>query len=495
MKEYDERLTMKQGIKKRTTQENKEIEALERISSSSYMVVLGNPLLNARYDLTAFQMKIFHFLVLNTDQTSSGFKVTKVKVSEVSQFLKTKTSDYLYNLLEKESRKLMKKEIFLEDERGWKVANILAQIEYHKKEGAFSFLFPPMLDAYLLQLKKNFTYIDVRNIVSMDSVYAIRFYGFCKEFERFGKFQFTVEEMRRMFNLENKYELYGLFKQKVVVKAQDELIKNSDLIFDFNEIKEGKKVVAMQFVIRKNPNKTQAQLEVETNPTSQEAEDSNYEVVESNTQPNFESSTLQRLSGIVQVWGIDSSTLQNWLEQYPIEQVILGVEYVQTELEKEPKKIKNIPAYLKTIVSSSQLVERQKAVEEEKRVLKAVLKKSENEKLQLEQLKQQQDDFLHEVYKQKKKLVLESLQQNHQLYQRVLNSLNTSAFSAIYYDSFVSKVGTEISLDSFLAYFNENTGFEAIVITTLEHYHDLNLFEGLVKHYGAQAKALGLNYF
>jgi plasmid replication initiation protein len=98
-----------------------------------------------------------------------------------------------------------------------------------------------MLDAYLLQLKKNFTYIDVRNIVSMDSVYAIRFYGFCKEFERFGKFQFTVEEMRRMFNLENKYELYGLFKQKVVVKAQEELIKNSDLIFDFNEIKEGKK--------------------------------------------------------------------------------------------------------------------------------------------------------------------------------------------------------------------------------------------------------------
>ena len=61
MKEYDERLTMKQGIKKRTTQENKEIEALERISSSSYMVVLGNPLLNARFDLTAFQMKIFHF--------------------------------------------------------------------------------------------------------------------------------------------------------------------------------------------------------------------------------------------------------------------------------------------------------------------------------------------------------------------------------------------------------------------------------------------------
>jgi plasmid replication initiation protein len=172
----------------------------------------------------------------------------------------------------------------------------------------------------------------------MDSVYAIRFYGFCKEFERFGKFQFTVEEMRRMFNLENKYELYGLFKQKVVVKAQDELIKNSDLIFDFNEIKEGKKVVALQFVIRKNPHKTQAQLEIETTPTSQEAEDSHFEVLESNTQPNFESSTLLRLSGIVQVWGIDSSTIQNWLEQYPIEQVILGWNMCKQNWKKNPRK-------------------------------------------------------------------------------------------------------------------------------------------------------------
>jgi plasmid replication initiation protein len=46
----------------------------------------------------------------------------------------------------------------------------------------------------------------------MDSIYAIRFYGFCKKFEHFGKFQFTVDEIRKMFNLEKKYEMDGLFK-------------------------------------------------------------------------------------------------------------------------------------------------------------------------------------------------------------------------------------------------------------------------------------------
>jgi hypothetical protein len=63
--------------------------------------------------------------VLNTKQTADGFSVTKVKVSEVSNFLSTKTSGYLYTLLEKESRKLMRKEIYLEAENSWKVANIL----------------------------------------------------------------------------------------------------------------------------------------------------------------------------------------------------------------------------------------------------------------------------------------------------------------------------------------------------------------------------------
>lgn len=81
-------------------------------------------------------------------------KTNRIFRIDVRQFFKTKTSDYLYNLLEKDSRKLMKKETFLEDENSWKVANILAQIEYHKKEGVFSFMFPPMLSNYLLQLKK-----------------------------------------------------------------------------------------------------------------------------------------------------------------------------------------------------------------------------------------------------------------------------------------------------------------------------------------------------
>jgi hypothetical protein len=475
--------------------DKKGIDALERISSSSYMIVLGNPLLNAKFDLTAFQMKIFHFLVLNTKQTAEGFSVTKVKVSEVSNFLKTKTSDYLYNLLEKESRKLMKKEIYLEDENSWKVANILAQIEYHKKEGAFSFMFPPMLSNYLLQLKKNFTYIDVRNIVSMDSIYAIRFYGFCKEFERFGKFQFSVDEIRKMFNLENKYEMYGLFKQKVIVKAQEELVKNSDLIFIFKEIKEGKKVVALQFQIEKNISKTKNQLEIDNRSLETLLEDAPFEIVESIPNANAIEIIIKQLFEKLTPWSISISTINEWVEKYPVIQVELGVDYVLAEVKKDKNKIKNVPAYLSKIISSSQLMDKHLQIEEEKNVVKAMLKKNNEEKLNIEQQKQIQNEFLERLYQEKKALAESILNQNLILYKRVLDVLGGSLYSSIYYDNYLTKVGTAISKETFLAYFRENTGFEAIVITTLETFKDIDIFKEHQKKYKAEATKLGLSYY
>ena len=387
----------------------------------------------------------------------------------------------------------MKKEIFLEDENSWKVANILAQIEYHKKEGAFSFMFPPMLSNYLLQLKKNFTYLDVRNIVSMDSIYAIRFYGFCKEFERFGKFQFSIDEIRKMFNLENKYELYGLFKQKVIVKAQEELNKNSDLIFNFREIKEGKKVVALFFEIEKNPRKNQ--LNIDDSTVELLFDESPFEVVESIPNPNAVETITKQLFEKLAAWSISFNQINEWIEKYPVLQVELGVDYVLSEVKKDKNKIKNVPAYLSKIVASSQLMNSHLQKEEEKNVVKAMLKKNNEEQKHIEQQKQAQNEFLEKLYQEKKVLAENALIQHPSLYKRILDVLAGSLYSSIYYDNYLTKVGTSISKETFLAYFKENTGFEAIVITTLETFKDIDIFKEHQKKHKAEALKFGLTYY
>lgn len=474
--------------------EQQSIEALEKISNSSYMIVLGNPVLNAKFDLTAFQMKLFHFLVLNTNQSLEGFTVTKVKVSEVAGFLKNKTSDYLYNLLEKESRKLLKKEIYWEDENSWKAANILAQIEYHKKEGAFSFMFPPMLGTHLLRLKKNFTYIDVRNIVSMDSVYAIRFYGFCREFERFGRFQFTVEEIRKMFNLENKYELYGLFKQKVIVKAQEELVKNSDLVFEFEEIKEGRKVVSLLFFIHKNKQKTRNGSE-DIPQEGASIEEAVFELVEPSSVLSEQEQQIEALFLKVVEVPISRVVFQEWLSKYPYEQVEAGVEYVLEEIKKGTKKIKNVSAYMAKMVATESLLQSKKVTVEQAQQQKEVVQRKQEEQSHELRLKQEQSLFQQKVYNEKKEAVLALLLEQPMLCQEVLSTLESSIFTQLYVDSYSNKYGTNLSAETFIAFFQEDSGFETVVIATLESKQHCEALHRIKQKYAEEARKLGVSYY
>ncbi len=474
-------------------EQTESLEALEMISNSSYMIVIGNPLLNAKFDLTAFQMKLFHFLVLNTNQSLEGFTVTKVKVSEVAEFLKNKTSDYLYDLLEKESRKLLKKEIYWEDEHSWKAAHILAQIEYHKKEGAFSFMFPPMLGTHLLRLKKNFTYIDVRNIVSMDSVYAIRFYSFCKEFERFGRFQFTIDEMRKMFNLQDKYELYGLFKQKVIVKAQQELIKNSDIIFDFDEIKDGRKVVALLFTIKKNKNKPRINDLVMASDEGRTIEEAAYELIEMPVE-NAINQKIQQWHETLQVHQVSLSLLTDWISKYPIEQIELGINYVLEEI-KKGKNIKSVPAYLSTMVATNQLVTAQQQTAKQNQEKLEEKQRKQSLVKQEEQRKQAQETFLQQVYLEKKNAVMDVLKNHPTLFEQIVGVLQQSFFTQMYVDKYIEKYGNVLTLENFLTYFKEDTGFETVVVATVESQMNLGEIITIKQKYAQEAQQLGLKYY
>lgn len=80
----------------------------------------------------------------------------------------------------------------------------------------------------------------------------MRFYEICKEKERFKTFEYTVEHLKEMFSIENKYKNYFDFKVKVIVQARNKLKENSELYFDFDEIKQGKKVVSLRFTVIKN---------------------------------------------------------------------------------------------------------------------------------------------------------------------------------------------------------------------------------------------------
>lgn len=96
--------------------------------------------------------------------------------------------------------------------------------------------FHPALKSYLLQIKNRFLLYDLKNILKISSANSIRIYELLKSFEGIGKRTFEVEELKQILDLEDKYPLYGSFKARVLNKAKDDLMKHSDIKFDFEEL-------------------------------------------------------------------------------------------------------------------------------------------------------------------------------------------------------------------------------------------------------------------
>ena len=74
----------------------------------------------------------------------------------------------------------------------------------------------------------------------------------CNEFKKQGYIEIEVEELRKLLKADNIYPRYNDFKRKVLEQTQKELKKISDINFDFDEIKTGRKVTALRFYIHQN---------------------------------------------------------------------------------------------------------------------------------------------------------------------------------------------------------------------------------------------------
>ena len=56
-----------------------------------------------------------------------------------------------------------------------------------------------------------------------------------------------MEDLRKLLKADEIYPLYADFKRYILQRTQKELKKNSDISFDFEEIKTGRKVTSIRF--------------------------------------------------------------------------------------------------------------------------------------------------------------------------------------------------------------------------------------------------------
>jgi len=136
--------------------------------------------------------------------------------------------------------------------------SLLSAQFWNEGEGEIQLRFSPEFMPYLEQLRGNHTKFGLSDVAKMNSVYAIRFYELFKmsyEQQKTNKeaphITIEVSEMRRMFELENKYPRHQDFKRRVIDAAISEINELSPLEIEYQQVKKGRRIHAYTFHITK----------------------------------------------------------------------------------------------------------------------------------------------------------------------------------------------------------------------------------------------------
>lgn len=102
-------------------------------------------------------------------------------------------------------------------------------------------------------LKTLYTAYSINMLFKLKSTHAVAMYELLKRHEHEGEVVLSLDEVRENLWVQDKYPRYSELKTKVILVVQREFLENKmDIYFNFEEIKEGKRVVKIKFDIFPN---------------------------------------------------------------------------------------------------------------------------------------------------------------------------------------------------------------------------------------------------
>ena len=186
---------------------------------------------------------------LKPEQLERSYILTAREFSEVFNT----DIDNSYKALKKAIDKLMKTDIRIERPENNSVVriNVCSEAEYTKNEGLIIIKFTDSIMPYLSQVKKKFVLYNLKEVANFGSLYTTRLYELIQEFKDTGYIIKSILQLREIFAVGEKFPLYGNFKQKTFDHACQEINENYRMNLGYEEIKEGRKVVAVKFIFKK----------------------------------------------------------------------------------------------------------------------------------------------------------------------------------------------------------------------------------------------------
>jgi plasmid replication initiation protein len=215
------------------------------------LVIKSNSLIEGFMNMTQNEYKFILYLISKIKKEDKEFRKQSISVKEFAEILNVK-SEWLYTYLKSFEESLVSRKIKILHKNGDRLyIPWFGYIRYKEFEGIIEVAFNYDLSPFLINIDIPYTKYFLANVKCLDSIYAIRIYELLKQYESLNSRTVEINLLKQMLGIkDDEYKLYGDFKRRVILKAQEEINLKTDIYFEFQEIKQHrKKVTALQFII------------------------------------------------------------------------------------------------------------------------------------------------------------------------------------------------------------------------------------------------------
>ena len=220
---------------------------------------------NAQYSLTAKEQKVILYLVSRLDPVKQlNLHEQVVPLRELKRMLidTSKKNGSFYEEMQRFSDRIMEKRIEFQTNIEYEGRRLPGRVNWFqsitpvhndKGEVCLEFLFAEKLKPFLLELKE-YTQIDYLETLNLTSAFSIRMFQVFRahrhrmcRYEQYSKLQYTIEELKALLGVGDKYNDWRNFKRRVLDVMVEEINDHTSINVTFRDVRKGRKVVALDF--------------------------------------------------------------------------------------------------------------------------------------------------------------------------------------------------------------------------------------------------------
>lgn len=229
---------------------------VQKINPNRLVIKQGDKLSFAQYTLSLTEAKFLAFVMAQIDMNDTEFKEYSIKVSDIAELTNAEQNE---TRLKKFAKTFQGKVITLDSPNGdFTTFNWWHHITYVKGEARFLVQLHDYMKPLLLTFSNHFGKSSLLYISQMEKLYTPRFYYMLCSYQAQYKneLEFEVHELMNTLQVKKSFRNpdtgYGLFKQKILRPAVEEINKITDLNVTFSESQKiGKKVTHIRFEFTK----------------------------------------------------------------------------------------------------------------------------------------------------------------------------------------------------------------------------------------------------